>query len=215
MKAELKMTGLWSDPSAWANGTVPQSSNGLDVQLDANSIADVGSQSSPFETNDIIGVNVAFLGIGDGFTPGFLHAHDIQGISKELQVRNGSVLDVRHDLVGVGALTFLNGGSAEIGHDIGSTNIFTAFRGSSTLILDNPADSHLGNLIDVFHSSLRLELGHITFDHADLLPGQIELSNNGQPVYELTNVLQASSASFGGVDPVTGNDILLIKGAGA
>jgi hypothetical protein len=44
------------------------------------------------------------------------------------------------------------------------------------------------------------------------LPGQIELSNNGQPVYELTKVVNATSASFGGIDPVTGNDILIIKG---
>jgi hypothetical protein len=224
MEAELTGTAVppksnfWSNPSNWADGTVPQSSNGLQVQLDANSTADVGSQASPFETNDIISVNGAhFLDIGDFGTLGFLHAHDIQGISS-LEVGPGSVLDVRHDLVGVGALNFFNGGSAEIGHDIGSTIIGTELPGSSTLILDHPPDSHLDNRISVDpdHGLLQLELGHITFDHADFSPSlrHIELSNNGQPVYELTKVF-AASASFGGVDPVTGNDILLIKGIGA
>jgi hypothetical protein len=216
MEAELKGTGslnFWSDHSNWANGTVPQSSNGLQVQLDANSLADVGSQASPFETNDIIGVNAPIFVIGGNGEPGFLHAHDIQGISG-LVVDPGSVLDVSHDLVGVGQLDLFNVSSTEIGHDIGSTQI-NDNAGNATLILDLPAHGHLDNLIDVVPlvGSLQLELGHVTFDHADFLPlsGQIQLTNNGQPVYELTKV-SAASASFGGVDPVTGNDILLIEG---
>ena len=46
----------WSDPTTWADGTAAQSSNGVHVQLDVNSIANVvGSRSSPFQTIDIVG----------------------------------------------------------------------------------------------------------------------------------------------------------------
>ena len=76
----------WSDPAAWASGTVPQSSTGLDVQLDVSSFANVGSLSSPFQTNDIIGVSeglVLFIGGPDltPVNPGFLQAHDIQNLA--------------------------------------------------------------------------------------------------------------------------------------
>jgi hypothetical protein len=213
----------WSDPAAWADGTVPQSSTGLDVQLDASSYANVGSQSSPFQTNDIIGASEGlFLGIGgpSPSIPGFLQAHDIQNVANVVLAGNAG-LDVRNDLDNVGTLRFFEGGTAEIGNNIGSTTIeFQQFAG--TLILDHPAQGSLDNqvLSDTLSTVVthNIELGGIIFDHADLIPplpgstnGQVQLSNHGASVYTLTNVTGISSASFAGVDPTTGYDILSLS----
>jgi hypothetical protein len=210
----------WSDPTAWINGKVPTSSNGLHVQLDVGgSLEDLGTQTAPFVTNDVIGAGVG-LGSPDLFVDGFLQAQDVRNLIL-VQVdgfqEGAAGLDVRHDLTNVKALDVQSNSKVEIGHNFGSTS-FSLEGGTNTLILDQTPKGSLDNSIIVLGTAI-IELGHVKFDHADFIPplpgsadGHIQLTNHGVPVYELDNVLGgALTASFGGIDKVTHNDILLIK----
>jgi hypothetical protein len=225
-----RLDSSWSDPLAWAGGTIPQSSDELHVQLNVSSnTANLGSQSSPFQTNDVVAAQGGlFLHIG-GPNPGasgFLSVHDIDNVD-DVVLANGSILSVQHDLDNVRELRFYAGGTTEIGHDLGSTAIVfqDAVPLGGTLILDNPAKGSLANQIQVNHpffgrATESIELGHVTFDQADLLPPppgstteQVQLKNHGSLVYTLTNVTGAATASFAGVDQTTGYNILQLTSA--
>ena len=116
------------------------------MQLDVGSFANVGSQSSPFQTNDIIGANAGlFLGIGgpSDIHPGFLQVHDIQDIA-DVALLNGSVLYVQHDLANVGDMRLLAQGTAEVGHDFPST---------TAIVFQNALIRPLGGYADFRQSS--------------------------------------------------------------
>jgi hypothetical protein len=200
-----------------------------------------GSAAAPFLTNDIIGVDKGFglpslgVGAGGGFAQAsFLRTHDIVNVSavvvglaqKFVDLRDGG-LDVRNDLVNVKSITAGLGSKVEIGHDLGSTAFSLE---GSTLILDKPPHASLDNQIALSRTfngpfpgsgaqtTNLFEFGGVTFDHADLIPpvpgsstSQIQLSNNGVPVYSLNHVDNASSAVFAGVDHTTGYDVLSVQ----
>ena len=122
--------------AAWADGTAPQSSNGLHVQLDVNSIANVvGSQSSPFQTNDIVGLSDGLLLLIGENCPSVRRLSPCSRYSERSRSTfgRGSGVVVRHDLVNVGQLRLFGGGTAEIGRGIGQQRL------TSKEILQHPA----------------------------------------------------------------------------
>ena len=134
-----------------------------------------------------------------------------------------SNITVDHDLVNVRNVDVTQA-SIEVGHNVGSTQ-FSLHDGR--LVLDKPPHKTFDNQINISAPSGRppgafsfssIELGNIAFNQADFIPsmpgghvGQIQLKNNGAPVYTLTNVSGVTSVSVNGVDPATGYNILSIR----
>jgi hypothetical protein len=127
MKAEFKGASgsggaEWSTPGAWVSGQVPTSSLGLNVQIDTASTENLGTASSPFLTNDIIGASVGLTSPSIDVT-GFLHAGDIGNLSF-VGVEGNAALTARN-IANVRDLTTI-GRKLNVSNDIINTQQFTA-----------------------------------------------------------------------------------------
>jgi hypothetical protein len=232
----------WSNPAAWASGSVPASSSRLDIQLNTSSTDDLGTSQNPFVANDVIGATTGMTYPGL-FTTGFLHANTIKDLG-DLQIPSASGVTVRHDLVNVTDVEIHDGGvldvgrnlvnvqdvaisfgsTMEVGDSIGKTS-FAFGIGGGTLILDHPAGRALGNSLSLGLGQpgvdVNIELGHVAFDAADFiasvpgsLTGKVDLTEHGRLVYQLTNVKELAPAGVFtvGVDKANGYDFVSYHG---
>jgi hypothetical protein len=139
---------------------------------------------------------------------------------QQLTVTEESVAHVRGSLVNVQNVSLSFGASLEVGHDIGSTKFVFGIP-VGTLILDHPERGKLTNSITLAPND-RIELGNLVFDKADFLPnapgsstGEVQLSEHGHSVYELTNVafpFTAVGTGSVGIDKATGFHFFAFSG---
>jgi hypothetical protein len=120
---------------------------------------------------------------------------------------------IHHNLIGGLSVVISFGGVVEVGQKFGNPDVTFGISGG-TLILDRAPPKSLGS--HILFSPLgtdKIELGHLDFDAAAFIPsapsllsGKVELTENGKPVYQLSDVsfpVGASSALSVGTDPAT------------
>jgi hypothetical protein len=226
----------WSDPSSWWNNTVPASSKSLEVVLNASSEENLGTASSPFVVDNLVGV-------GPGLThpslnvSGFLDARNIVNLSdlqvlpsgdvstsgnlvfvQSVEAHDGGDMSVGGSLLNVGTMSISFGSTVEVGHSLGNT-AFSFGIGGGTLFVDHPAPHAMGNKLALGpgNGQPTIELAGLQFDQADFIPnapgsssGKIDLLNNGAQVYQLSNVTETGPAGIltTGVDAKTGHDFI-------
>lgn len=226
--------GAWSNPSNWDAGSTPVPARKLQVRLDTQGsvpLEDLGTADDPFIARSVVGSN--HCQPSPLFISGSLSVRDLRNLSEVQLVpsETGATLRVSHGIYNVGSISVARGDLVELNDQIGNT-IFQ-LRGDTgtspgahetTLILDKPPCNVLNNGITLALGSGapggndRIELGGLTFDHADATLNvngseTIRLTDQGALVYELTNVtIQPPSSGTGtlsvGVDPGTGWDFL-------
>jgi hypothetical protein len=123
-----------------------------------------------------------------------------------------SVTHVGGSLVNVQTFAASFGGTMQVEHSVGTTQFTLGGIGSGNLILDHPEHRHLTNPITLAGNGDTIELGGLVFDKADFLPnspgsssGTVQLSEQGRPVYQLTDVTLRDTGTFSvGIDKSTG-----------
>jgi hypothetical protein len=225
---------VWSNPAVWNTGSVPASSNALNIRLDVSSTDNLGTAANPLVVNDVVGATTGLTHPSLAMD-GFLHANNIRNLS-DIIIDSDAGLTVRHNLVNVQSIEAHDGGflsvgdnlvnvktvgisfgsTVGVGHGIGNT-AFTFGIGGGNLILNNPHGHSLGNLLNVGDGlgPAVIELGRLSFNAADFIPnspgslnGRLDLTENGHSVYQLKDVQELASGGMFtvGIDSKTGYD---------
>jgi hypothetical protein len=184
-------TPLWSDPGNWLGSVVPSGGKKLDIAVEANSRADLGTSRSPFRAGDVIGV-------ADGqpppdlFISGTLDVDNVLGFGS-LRVNNYSEFTVRHDVQAQSVLAEFT--HLIVGHDL-QANSVVAFDASISVDHDVMAQTVVSmnpSFVTIGHDAVATELravgsGRITVQH-DLI---------GTPTVEVRDAAVEIGGDFGG-----------------
>jgi hypothetical protein len=227
---------VWSNPAVWNTGSVPASSNALNIRLDVSSSDNLGTAANPFVANDVVGATTGLTHPSLAVN-GFLHTNDIRNLS-DINIDSDASITVRRSLVNVQSIEAHDGGSlsvggnlinvktgvisfgstVQVGHGIGNT-AFSFGIGGGDLILNDPQGHGLGNRLNVGDGNAPavIELGRLKFNAADFIPnspgsltGKLDLTENGHTVYQLRDVQESTSGGMFtvGLDSKTGYDFV-------